>query len=96
MHLKLSGKEASNTGKAGAQDNTVTRAMMISYRNWNTSKSKVILKDLASIDALGMMMVEAVMPIPTIRPIERSVPVSKINPATPEPRTFEEMPAEEC
>ena len=52
MHLKLSGKEASNTGKARAQDNTGNQSHDDSDRNWNTSKIKSDTKDLASIDAL--------------------------------------------
>ena len=52
MHLKLSGKEASDTGKAGAQDNTGNQSHDDSDRNWNTSKIKSDAKDLASIDAL--------------------------------------------
>ena len=52
MHLKLSGKEASNTGKARAQDNTGNQSHDDSDRNWNTSKIKCDTKDLASIDAL--------------------------------------------
>lgn len=32
---------------------------------------------------LCIIIVEATMPIPTIRPTERSVPVKRINPATP-------------
>ena len=52
MHLKLSGKEASNTGKARAQDNTGNQSHDDSDRNWNTSKIKRDTKDLASIDAL--------------------------------------------
>ena len=52
MHLKLSGKEASDTGKAGTQDNTGNQSHDDSDRNWNTSKIKSDTKDLASIDAL--------------------------------------------
>ena len=52
MHLKLSGKEASDTGKAGAQNNTSNQSHDDSDRNWNTSKIKSDTKDLAGIDAL--------------------------------------------
>ena len=37
---------------------------------------------------LCMMMVAVTIPIPTIRPTERSVPVKRINPATPRARNI--------
>ena len=52
MHLKLSSKEASDTGKAGAENNTGNQSHDDSDRNWNTSKVKRDAKDLTSIDAL--------------------------------------------
>ena len=52
MHLKLSGKETSNTSEASTQNNTSNQSHNDSDRNWNTSKIKSNTKDLASINAL--------------------------------------------
>ena len=52
MHLKLSGKEASDAGKEGTQNNTGNQSHNNSDRNWNTGKVKSDSKNLTSINTL--------------------------------------------
>ena len=51
-------------------------------------KSKILPKTAPVLTPLCMMMVAATIPIPVIRPIERSVPVRRIRPATPSARNI--------
>ena len=51
-------------------------------------KSKTLPNTEPVLGPLCMMMVAAVMPIPTIRPMDRSVPASSISPATPRARNM--------
>ena len=46
-------------------------------------KSKICPNTVPVLIPLCIMMVAVTIPIPTIRPIDKSVPVSKIKPATP-------------
>ena len=51
-------------------------------------KSKICPNTPPVFTPLCMMIVAVTIPIPTIRPMERSVPVSKIRPATPSARNI--------
>ena len=51
-------------------------------------KSKICPNTPPVLGPLCMMIVAVTIPIPTIRPMERSVPVSKIKPATPSARNI--------
>ena len=51
-------------------------------------KSKICPNTPPVLMPLCMMMVAAVMPMPTIRPMDRSVPASRIRPATPRARNI--------
>ena len=51
-------------------------------------KSNTWPKTAPVLIPLCIMMVAAVMPIPTIRPMDRSVPASRISPATPKARNM--------
>ena len=51
-------------------------------------KSKICPKTPPVFTPWCMIMVAVVIPIPTIRPMERSVPASRIRPATPSARNI--------
>ena len=51
-------------------------------------KSKTFPNTEPVLGPLCMIMVAAVMPMPTIRPMDRSVPASSMSPATPRARNM--------
>ena len=51
-------------------------------------RSKAFPNTVPVFGPLCMIIVQVTMPIPIIRPIERSVPVSRISPATPSARNI--------
>ena len=65
-----------------------TRASTIRATSGMPVKSKTWPKTEPVLTPWCMMIVAAVMPIPIMRPMERSVPVSRMSPATPSARNM--------
>ena len=65
-----------------------TRARRTRTSTGMVLKSKMCPKTPPVLGPWCITMVAAVMPMPTIRPMDRSVPASRIRPATPRARNI--------
>ena len=86
--LNLAVKKPAMAENAVHRTTQTTSARIIWATRGMVEKSKAMPKTVPVLGPACMMMVDATMLMPTIRPIDRSVPVWRIRPATPSARNI--------